>query len=435
MARQSKAGFAALVVMMVAFVLLNLVSILFGVQLLGPVAGDDGLLLWLCRGSTIVVAVLAFVITWNIYKARAYSSYSFCPRFRLPITYYLDERGFQFDTGSNTGLIKWSEISNCFDFATALCFVSGDLIFPMPKRGFNSALQVKALRNFVRARGVSVTSYGREPDSLTYVGNYEPSGKIIYDDKGLPVRYAVVTGSGVISLPLTNLSQLQKLEVELQKIVDGEATSLDSSQLKAVDDLVLSPGHPQSSLISEPLSYLQSAVSVSVECNYKFGELRKIDRMLFFKFTFTRLCRDYIIFILFMGLMTTGVFALTGSLVDPVQFLGRSLEWVLFAVVLLTVNVQGLLRLREAAIKNLIEYDQPVIVQLSETLCTVRTRRSVMHYPLHDFTSCFATSEHFICVLPGGSVVIPRRAITNRVDAASVEQLLNRSISHYQELQ
>lgn len=434
MARQTKAGFAALTAAVLAFVLLNLVSVLFGVELLAPGTFGDGLSLWLCRGAACVVTILAFVITWNVYKTRAYSSYSFCPRFRLPITYYLDERGFQFDTGDNSVLKEWSSISHCFDFATTICFVSGGSIFPLPKRGFNSALQVKALRNFVRARGVIVTSCGREPDSLKYSGDYTPNGKIIYNDKGIPVGCAVATDSGLVSLSLNNLTQLESLEGQLQKIVDGEATSVDSSHLKRLDDLVLSAVHPQSSLISEPLAYLSAAGSVSVECSYNFEELRKIDRMLFFKFTFTKLCRDYLIFIFFIGLVTCGVFALVGSVVDPAKFLGRSLEWILFAVLLLAVNVHGPLRAREAAIRNFIEFEQPVIVELSQTLCTVRTRRSLMHYPLHSFTSCFATSEHFICVLPGGSVVIPRRAIASRVDAALIEQLLSRSISHYQEL-
>ncbi|MBK7746188.1 MAG: YcxB family protein [Candidatus Obscuribacter sp.] len=349
---------------------------------------------------------------WQWQKSESYKTFDRFDRFRFLQMYSIAQSGFQFQAFSNAVLIEWTAISHCYDLPEVICFVSGGQIFPIPKRAFYSALHIKNLRNFVRAQGVAVTKKGKERSDIKFapLPPWSEAAAIVPDQDNI-------------------VAQVVMLDADGKAVVE----TISAPELPTDLDLpTLAPAHPMSSLISEPIEFEAPSQSVQLEISYLFEELKKIDRMLFWKYGFAELCKVYIFLMLYAALAPAGLLALLDTNIGLAIFM-LILPWTALSLPCLAVHSVYCLQKREEAIRTMIKTDQPVLVQLTDTLCIVRTRRSLMHYPWQYFKSCFATADHYICVVPRGSVIIPKRYLTNRIQAAFVEQLLRSSVQKYEE--
>ncbi|MBL0184851.1 MAG: YcxB family protein [Candidatus Obscuribacter sp.] len=360
----------------------------------------------------LVLSLASGYLLWQWQKSQSYKTFDRFDRFRFLQMYSIAQSGFQFQAFSNAVLIEWTAISHCYDLPEVICFVSGGQIFPIPKRAFYSALHIKNLRNFVRAQGVAVTKKGKERSDIKFapLPPWSEAAAIVPDQDNI-------------------VAQVVMLDADGKAVVE----TISAPELPTDLDLpTLAPAHPMSSLISEPIEFEAPSQSVQLEISYLFEELKKIDRMLFWKYGFAELCKVYIFLMLYAALAPAGLLALLDTNIGLAIFM-LILPWTALSLPCLAVHSVYCLQKREEAIRTMIKTDQPVLVQLTDTLCIVRTRRSLMHYPWQYFKSCFATADHYICVVPRGSVIIPKRYLTNRIQAAFVEQLLRSSVQKYEE--
>lgn len=364
-------------------------------------------LLVVCVCLALALALASVYLFWQWHKSQSYKTFDRFDRFRFLQMYSIAQSGFQFQAFSNAVLIEWPAISHCYDLPEVICFVSGGQIFPIPKRAFYSALHIKNLRNFVRAQGVSVTKKGKERSDIKFapLPPWSDAAAIMPDKDNI-------------------VAQVVMLDVDGKAVVE----TITAPELPTDLDLpTLAPAHPMSSLISETIEFEPQSQSVQLEITYTSEELKKIDRMLFLKYGFAELCKFYIFMVLYFALAPAGLLALLDTNIGMGLFI-LILPWTALSLPCLAVHSMYCLQKREEAIRTMIKIDQPVLVQLTDTLCVVHTRRSLMHYPWQYFKSCFATADHYICVVPRGSVIIPKRYLTNRIQAAFVEQLLRSSV-------
>lgn len=407
--------FAVLVLPLVVFAVSTIALLPIGFELAKGTASADQA--WLVVSIVALCLPLALSLAigyllWQWQKSQSYKTFDRFERFRFLQMYSIAQSGFQFQAFNNAVLIDWPSISHCYDLPEVICFVSGGQIFPIPKRAFYSALHIKNLRNFVRAQGVAVTKKGKERSDIKFapLPPWSDAAAIVPDKDNI-------------------VAQVVMLDADGKAVVE----TITAPELPTDLDLpTFAPAHPMSSLISEPIEFESQSQSVQLEITYTSDELKKIDRMLFLKYGFAELCKFYIFMVLYVALAPAGFLALVGANIGMAVFIWI-LPWTALSLPCLAVHSLYCLQKREEAIRTMIKTDQPVLLQLTDTLCIVRTRRSLMHYPWQYFKSCFATADHYICVVPRGSVIIPKRYLTNRVQAAFVEQLLRSSVPKFEE--
>jgi len=342
----------------------------------------------------VCLAPFAFTFKiWQLMKAHHMTAYQRDARFRLPVLYIVASEGFQILLPHATVLVDWKNIA-CFEVPDSLCLVSGYLIFPLPKRCFISAEQLQQVRQLIIGKGVRYGRVGRQKRNVTYTG--------------API-------SLVFDIRKTAIQPVQSIQ-QILPIVAGNH---------------ITPKHSDSSLISEPNVWQMESQVLRLECNFTLRELKRLDDMLFCKYQLSKLGLSYLAVLAYCVIVPAGFVYIFSA-----EAGARVLSFFLYGTPLLLLgSALHIWYVRDKRIENLIEAvtnDLPFIVEISNNDCRKISRRSILVYQWHDFLGCFATKDYYICPLRNGSVIIPKKLLTNRTEAAFVEDLLRRKITKFE---
>ncbi len=421
--REETAGGVILAAYCLAFGLTGVWAMFFGSKYALPLlfalfgSGVTPFIAPVAVGAVIFIPLLISFWIWDLLKGQRLDTFKKDPRFRLPVSYTIASAGFQILWPHATVLSPWPKVTNCIETPDSLCLVTDGLIFPLPKRCFISAQQFVIVRRLVIASGVHYSRAGKE------------KGEIIYAAAPDPVAIKLTLDSPIVET--ADVGQASEVgpaaEDDLRSLVWPEVTE---------DPLygTLVHKHSSSNLISEPMVWQKDKQVLYVECNYTLTELRSADRLMFCKYGLPKLGLIYIGLVFYVALFPAALVTLATAVPEfGIALIPNCLKCTPFLLPGFGFHIWYVMDKRLENIRDMIKFDQPILLEISETDCRMRTRRAYFIYQWQLFLGCLSTKDHFICPLKIGSVIIPKRLLKDRMEAAFVENLLRKNIRGYQE--
>jgi len=347
-------------------------------------------------------AIITSLIAWQLLKRRALRTYGDNLRFHQFMFYRFASSGFQIQNPQASVLIEWQKVRACIEIPESLCLIAHGYLHTLPKRCFWSEQQFKNIRKLIINQGVNYNSIGKTNSEQQYALS--------------PPKLTIEIGE-------------EGLTALLDELDSGNLNTDFGETLSALQTGHFSEPHPQSSLISEPLAWQQDAQPLNLECHYTLTELKAINRLYFFKCTLPHLGWRYIAG---LGVVCIAPSVICYMLDFPlgVQFFVAELLLLLPFLMFFTWHIVDL---RTDKLIEFLKLDTPIWLELTEHDCRMKSRRSFCVYAWPQFKECISTREHYLCRLPIGLMVIPKRVLDDRIKRAYVENLLRSKIRNYQE--
>lgn len=364
-------------------------------------------------GNTVALMAVLFpfavaYVTWQFQKERAFKTYEKDPRFHWHVSYTIGSEGFQVSFPHATKLTDWTSVTAFFDLPESLCILIDGALFPLPKRCFVSEEQMQLVRRLIIDKGVRFSRFGKRRESIVYSGPPELFTIEIAHGEDLDVKNAT----------------MQEAIVSPSEVPGAASDAFG---------LCITLPHPDSALISEPLVFQAPGAVLKLECSYCFDELKSVDRLLFLKFGLCLLGVIYIALMVYSWIVLTLISSYF-SFRLRFDLLIVMLQWTPLLLPCFGAHIWYVWDKRMDRLREMVKLDLPVMLELSESDCRMRTRRGVFVYPWHAFLECLSTNEHYICVLPGSSVIIPKRALDDSTKTAFVENLLRKKVQKFENL-
>jgi len=348
------------------------------------------------------LAILTCIIVWQLLKRQALRAFDGRPHLQHFMFYTFASNGLQIQFPNVTAMLDWAKVSTCIETPESLCLMVQGRLYTLPKRCFWSREQLKYVRRIIIDQGVRYSTIGTNNPQQPYALNCS--------------TLTIEVGESVIAELLEDHK-------------NGMLSSDFGDNLATQNILQLNEPHPQSSMITEPFYLPNDLDALKLQCSYKLQELKNINRLYFYKFTLPYLGWLYLIW---LGIVSIAPAILCHLLEfeQGVEFFSTELLILLPGLVLYTWHIVDK---RTDILIEFLKTETPIFLELSENACHLKSRRSYCIYAWSQFLECISTKDHYLCRLPVGSVIIPKKILDTSIKRAYVENLLRTKIKKYEE--
>ncbi|CAN5394768.1 hypothetical protein BH11CYA1_BH11CYA1_03710 [soil metagenome] len=386
----------------------------------------------------------------------AEGSYRKRPNFHFPMMYLLYPTGIQVQFATGTGMIDWRQFSLTLESAESFCLASNiNDVFVLPKRCFNSAEEVDAVRKILTASSRNFKTIGKNFDPSSIVYEKKAISSVMIDGEQFPLPDMVPPASGASSRD----SSFGAEHANAEPVADDsasetvahisperEATKREATKREAPDKTDEEPSDDKSNESAPAKSDIAKTdptkndlssglkTGLEVEVLYKSGEIAQAENIYFFR----------------KRLVLLGVIYVSLALIMPINFLALGYVWNLpqatevvlglyqhFVLLLIPIYIGHAVTIywnimERTKIND--EAAQTFVFQLGEEGCGVRTGERYVVLAWWHFEECWETDDQLLMLLGSRGrtmFVVPKRAFPDRAGLAYATNLLQRKIKRY----
>ena len=389
-------------------------------------------------------------------------SYRKRPNFHFPMMYLLYPTGIQVQFATGTGMIDWRQFSLTIETAESFCLASNvNDVFVLPKRCFNSAAEVDAVRKILTVNSRNFKTVGKNFDASAIVYEKKAISSVMIDGQQFPLPDMMPP---LDKASLLGTSPLADAEAEAAEAIVSQSKGTESSDsanldlgspdtkspdTKSLNTASLNTASPNSNAVDSRSAEIKSGDSafgatepgasglktgLEVEVLYKSGEIATAENIYFFR----------------KRLVLLGVIYVSLALIMPINFLALGYIWNLpqatevvlglyqhFVLLLIPIYIGHAVTIywnimQRTKIND--EAAQVFVFQLSEDGCGVRTGERYVVLAWWHFEECWETEDQLLMLLGSRGrtmFVVPKRAFSDRIGLAYATNLLQRKIKRY----